>query len=42
MGGTGDLYALKPISLPSDQAALRVRRTLERLIAADHHDLAGA
>jgi vanillate O-demethylase monooxygenase subunit len=42
MGGMGDLYSLKPISLPSDEAALRVRRTLERLIAADRRDLAGA
>jgi len=35
MGGHGDLYELKAISLPSDEAALRVRRIMERLIAGE-------
>lgn len=35
MGGSGDLRPLRPISLPSDEAALRARRMLERRIEGE-------
>ncbi len=35
MGGSGDLRPLRPISLASDEASLRARRVLERLIESE-------
>jgi phenylpropionate dioxygenase-like ring-hydroxylating dioxygenase large terminal subunit len=41
MGGSGDLRRLRPISLASDEAALRARRILELHIEAELNSAAG-
>jgi vanillate O-demethylase monooxygenase subunit len=38
--GTNDLMSLKPLLLPSDEAAVRARRIMAKLIAAEQANAA--